>query len=62
MTLQSDKHGGESVQELPISALHSKPMRVLLIEDDAEAAAFLVKALKEAGHISDHAADGETGL
>jgi two-component system OmpR family response regulator len=37
-------------------------MRVLLIEDDAEAAAFLVKALKEAGHISDHAADGETGL
>lgn len=62
MTLQSDEHGGESVQELPISALHSKPMRVLLIEDDAEAAAFLVKALKEAGHISDHAADGETGL
>jgi len=37
-------------------------MRVLLIEDDAEAATFLVKALKEAGHVSDHAADGETGL
>jgi len=62
MTLKSDEHGGESVQELPISALHSKPMRVLLIEDDAEAAAFLVKALKEAGHVTDHATDGETGL
>ena len=37
-------------------------MRVLLIEDDAETAAFLVKALKEAGHTPDHAADGESGL
>lgn len=37
-------------------------MRVLLIEDDAEAAAFLVKALKEAGHVPDHAADGESGF
>ncbi|HDO52221.1 MAG TPA: response regulator transcription factor, partial [Rhizobiales bacterium] len=30
-------------------------MRVLLIEDDAETAAFLVKALKESGHTPDHA-------
>ncbi len=37
-------------------------MRVLLIEDDAEAAAFLVKALQEAGHVPDHAADGESGF
>ncbi|MBB5754391.1 response regulator transcription factor [Prosthecomicrobium pneumaticum] len=37
------------------------PMRILLIEDDREAAAYLVKALKEAGHVADHAADGETG-
>lgn len=37
-------------------------MRVLIIEDDAEAAAFLVKALKEAGHVSDHVSDGESGL
>jgi len=37
-------------------------MRVLLIEDDAETAAFLVKALKEAGHMPDHSADGESGL
>ena len=36
-------------------------MRILLIEDDREAAAYLVKALREAGHIADHAVDGEDG-
>lgn len=36
-------------------------MRILIIEDDREAAAYLVKALKEAGHVVDHAADGEEG-
>jgi two-component system OmpR family response regulator len=36
-------------------------MRILLIEDDREAAAYLAKALREAGHVADHAADGETG-
>lgn len=36
-------------------------MRILLIEDDVDAAAYLVKALKEAGHVTDHAADGEDG-
>jgi two-component system OmpR family response regulator len=37
-------------------------MRILVIEDDAEAAAFLAKGLREAGHVVDHAIDGETGL
>jgi len=36
-------------------------MRILLIEDDREAAAYLVKALREAGHTADHASDGEIG-
>jgi two-component system OmpR family response regulator len=36
-------------------------MRILLIEDDKEAAAYLAKALREAGHIPDLAADGEAG-
>ncbi len=36
-------------------------MRILLIEDDREAAAYLAKALREAGHVADHAADGDTG-
>ncbi|MEL7487454.1 MAG: response regulator transcription factor [Pseudomonadota bacterium] len=37
-------------------------MRVLVIEDDGEAAAFLAKGLREAGHVVDHALDGESGL
>jgi two-component system OmpR family response regulator len=36
-------------------------MRILLIEDDKEAAAYIVKALREAGHNPDHAADGDSG-
>jgi len=36
-------------------------MRILVIEDDREAAVYLSKALKEAGHVADHAADGEEG-
>jgi len=36
-------------------------MRILLIEDDRAAADYLVKALGEAGHVADHAADGEAG-
>lgn len=37
-------------------------MRILLIEDDREAAGYLLRALKEAGHVAEHAADGEEGL
>lgn len=37
-------------------------MRILVIEDDTEAAAFVSKGLREAGHVVDHAVDGETGL
>jgi two-component system, OmpR family, response regulator len=37
-------------------------MRILLIEDDQAAAAYLVKGLAENGHAVDHAADGNDGL
>lgn len=36
-------------------------MRLLIIEDDADAAAYLQKAFREEGHVADHAADGLTG-
>ena len=36
-------------------------MRILIIEDDRDAAAYLVKAFREAGHGVDHAADGVNG-
>ena len=38
------------------------PMRVLIIEDDRDAANWLVKGLSESGHVADLASDGETGL
>jgi len=37
-------------------------MRLLIIEDDRDAADYLVKAFREVGHMADHAADGEEGL
>jgi len=37
-------------------------MRILVIEDDVEAAAYMVKGLREHNHVADHAANAETGL
>ena len=37
-------------------------MRLLLVEDDEEAAHFVLKGLRESGHTVDHAADGREGL
>ncbi|MDQ0454264.1 two-component system OmpR family response regulator [Rhizobium paknamense] len=37
-------------------------MKILVIEDDLEAAAYMVKAFREAGITADHASDGEAGL
>ena len=37
-------------------------MKILVVEDDAEAANYLIKGLRESGHVVDHAADGERGL
>jgi two-component system, OmpR family, response regulator len=37
-------------------------MKILLIEDDKEAAEYLVKALSESGYVVDHAAEGRDGL
>lgn len=37
-------------------------MRVLVVEDDAKTASFIVKGLKGSGYSADHAEDGEQGL
>ena len=37
-------------------------MRILVIEDDRDAATYLIKGLTESGHVVDHAADGRDGL
>src|ERR1700752_1584434 len=37
-------------------------MNILLIEDDADTAAYIVGGLKQLGHVFDHVADGERGM
>ena len=37
-------------------------MRLLVIEDDRDAAEYLIKAFREVGHVADQAHDGEQGL
>jgi len=37
-------------------------MRILVVEDDAKIASFIVKGLKQSGFAVDHAGDGEDGL
>ncbi len=37
-------------------------MHILLIEDDINAASYVIKGLKESGHVVDHASDGEEGM
>jgi two-component system OmpR family response regulator len=50
----------ESVIEM--ESAYSAPMKILVIEDDREAADYLAKAFDEAGHTAHLAADGETGF
>jgi two-component system, OmpR family, response regulator len=45
-----------------IPETEQRPMRILVIEDDREAASWLLKGLAESGHVADLAADGEEGL
>jgi two-component system OmpR family response regulator len=37
-------------------------MRILVVEDDAKIAQFVVKGLRQEGYAADHAPDGDTGL
>lgn len=53
-------------QRLPGQKVEAQPdrvtMRLLIIEDDRDAADYLVKAFREVGHVADAAHDGEDGL
>ena len=37
-------------------------MRILVVEDDKDVGGFIVKGLKEAGHVVEHSANGRDGL
>jgi len=52
----------EQASTLTAAVPNRTSMRILVIEDDREAASWLVKGLAESGHVADHAADGEEGL
>ena len=54
----SSSHENESLG----LGLVSDQMRILVIEDDRDAAIWLIKGLTESGHVTDHAANGEDGL
>lgn len=55
----------DTVQNAPLAPNYrsgTETMRILVIEDDKEAAAWLARGLKESGHVVDVANDGEQGL
>jgi two-component system OmpR family response regulator len=45
-----------------VRAVTVEAMRLLIIEDDRDAADYLVKAFREVGHVAELAGDGEEGL
>ncbi len=45
-----------------VTTSHAIAMRILVIEDDADTAAYMSKGLRESGHVIDHAKDGKEGL
>src|SRR5262245_27800287 len=47
---------------LDLAALDRTPMRLLIVEDDRDAADYIVRAFREVGHVAEQAADGEDGL
>jgi two-component system OmpR family response regulator len=51
----------DSPSDIPVRAEHPA-MRLLIVEDDREAADYLRKALREAGHVAELARDGDEGL
>jgi two-component system, OmpR family, response regulator len=53
---------GEVSTKLTASSLAADQMRLLLIEDDLQAAEYLIKSLREHGYDVVHSADGRDGL
>jgi two-component system OmpR family response regulator len=43
-------------------ATEADSMRLLIVEDDRDAADYIVRAFREVGHVADQAGDGEDGL
>nr|WP_172887646.1 response regulator transcription factor [Variibacter gotjawalensis] len=52
----------DTLASAPSEATKDGDMRILIIEDDKDAADYLVKAFREVGHVADAVHDGEQGL
>jgi DNA-binding response OmpR family regulator len=61
-TANPDQRPRQSQSIGAATALYNRLMRVLLAEDDNRIAAFIVKGLREEGHVVEHVSDGEAAL
>src|SRR5262249_2744811 len=58
---RTDAERSSDICHLTSVILIIPPMRLLIVEDDRDAADYLVKAFSEVGHVADRAAVGEEG-
>src|SRR5450830_1904139 len=62
MPTYADIQGARALGRMADAQPDRVTMRLLVIEDDRDAADYLVKAFREVGHVADAANDGEDGL
>src|SRR5665811_513817 len=62
MPIYADIQGARALGRMADAQPDRVTMRLLVIEDDRDAADYLVKAFREVGHVADAANDGEDGL
>src|SRR5499426_3548285 len=62
MTTYPDINGQRPFGRIAEAQPDRVTMRLLVIEDDRDAAEYLVKAFREVGHVADAATDGDDGL
>jgi two-component system, OmpR family, response regulator len=62
MPIYADTQGPRASGRLADAQPDRTTMRLLVIEDDRDAADYLVKAFREVGHVADAAHNGEEGL
>jgi two-component system OmpR family response regulator len=61
MSTYTDIHGQNARGRMADAQPDRTTMRLLIIEDDRDAADYLIKAFREVGHVAEQANDGEEG-
>jgi two-component system OmpR family response regulator len=62
MAVYADMNGQNALGRAAEVTPDRTQMRLLIIEDDRDAAEYLIKAFREVGHVAEQANDGEQGL